>query len=188
MLAVASPSYVSEQDYLEREKYSELRHEYLDGQVYVMAGASKRHVLITGNIFAQLRSAAKGSGCVVYQSDMKVRTAAHNAYYYPDVVLSCEPSDDASDYYLEQPCLIVEVLSGSTEKRDRREKLLAYMNISTLQAYLLVAQDQAEVELYYREPGGNWWVDVYSGLDSTLNLPCTHSALALADIYEAITF
>ena len=186
MLAVAiSDHYLSEQDYLAGEKHSEIRYEYMDGQVYAMAGASKRHVVITGNVFAQLRAAAKGLPCTVYQSDMKVRTAAHKTYYYPDVVVGCE-DDEASDYYLEKPCLIVEVLSDSTEKRDRREKLLAYINIPTLKAYLLVAQDQYEVEMFYREPTGSWWVETFSGLESTLTLPCPEMSLSLAEIYEGI--
>ena len=183
--ADVSTDYLAEDVYLKAEKYSDIRHEYVDGQVYAMAGASKRHVVITGNVFAQLRAAAKGLPCTVYQSDMKVRTAAHKTYYYPDVVVGCE-DDEASDYYLEKPCLIVEVLSDSTEKRDRREKLLAYINIPTLKAYLLVAQDQYEVEMFYREPTGNWWVETFSGLESTPTLPCPETSLSLAEIYEEV--
>ena len=78
------------------------------------------------------------------------------------------------------------MLSDSTEKRDRREKLLAYINIPTLKAYLLVAQDQYEVEMFYREPTGNWWVETFSGLESTLTLPCPETSLSLAEIYEGI--
>lgn len=186
MLAVAiSDHYLSEQDYLAGEKYSEIPYEYIDGQVYAMTGASKRHGEITVNISTALRIAARGSHCKVYSSDMKVRTAAHKTYYYPDVVVGCE-DDEASDYYLEKPCLIVEVLSDSTEKRDRREKLLAYINIPTLKAYLLVAQDQYEVEMFYREPTGNWWVETFSGLETTLTLPCLDVELSLATIYEGI--
>ena len=183
--ADVSTDYLAENVYLEAEKYSDIRHEYIDGQVYAMAEASKRHVLITGNVSTALRIAARGSHCKVYSSDMKVRTAAHKTYYYPDVVIGCE-DDEASDYYLEKPCLIVEVLSDSTEKRDRREKLLAYINIPTLKAYLLVAQDQYEVEMFYREPTGNWWVETFSGLENTLTLPCPAMSLSLAEIYEGI--
>ena len=188
MPAVATePAYLSEQDYLEGEKHGEIRYEYVDGQVYAMAGASKRHVVITGNVFASLRAAAKGTPCTAYQSDMKVKASSHKSYYYPDVVVGCE-ADEANDYYLEKPCLIVEVLSDSTEKRDRREKLLAYMNISTLRAYLLVAQDKPEVELFYREPDGNWWVETFSGLEASIELPCPEITLTLVDVYEAIAF
>ena len=183
--ADVSTDYLAEDVYLEAEKYSDIRHEYVDGQVYAMAEVNKRHVLITGNVSTTLRIGARGSHCKVYSSDMKVRTAAHKTYYYPDVVVGCE-DDEASDYYLEKPCLIVEVLSDSTEKRDRREKLLAYINIPTLKAYLLVAQDQDEVEMFYREPTGNWWVETFSSLESTLTLPCPETSLSLAEIYEGI--
>ncbi len=185
--AATQPSYLSEQDYLEGEKHSEIRYEYVDGQVYAMAGASKRHSVIAGNLFAYLRAASKGTPCTVYQSDMKVKTSSHKSYYYPDVVVGCEV-DEASDYYLETPCLIVEVLSDSTEKRDRREKLLAYMTIPSLQAYLLVAQDKYEVEMFYREPEGSWWVETFNKLDASIALFCPETTLTLADIYEEITF
>lgn len=188
MPAVATQvPYLSERDYLEGEKYSDIRHEYVDGQVYAMAGASKQHGIIAGNLFAHLREKAKGTPCVVYQSDMKVRTAGRKRYYYPDVVVGCEP-DDTDDYYLEKPCLIVEVLSESTARRDRTEKLLSYMNIPTLRAYLLVAQDQPEVEMFYREPDGNWWVQAFSGLEASIVLPCPETTLTLADVYESIRF
>lgn len=132
-------NYVSEGDYLEGEKHSEVRHEYVDGQVYAMAGTTKRHNEIAVNISTALRIASRGSLCKVYSSAVKVRAIGRKAFYY-----------------LENPCLIVEVLSDSTEKRDRSEKLLVYMNISTLRTYLLVAQDKPEVEMFYREPDGSW--------------------------------
>lgn len=178
---------LSEQDYLEGEKSSDIRHEYVDGQVYAMAGASKRHGVIAGNLFAHLREKSKGTSCTVYQSDMKVRTVGRKGYYYPDVVVGCG-QDDADDCFLEKPCLVIEVLSASTEKRDRTEKLLSYMNIPTLCAYLLVGQEQPEVEMFYREPDGNWWVQSFSGLDASLVLPCPESTLALADVYESVRF
>ncbi|MEZ5451953.1 MAG: Uma2 family endonuclease [Thiothrix sp.] len=180
-------AYLSEQDYLEAEKHSEIRYEYVDGQVYAMAGASKRHGEIAVNISTAFRIAARQSPCKVYASDVKVRVAGRKTYYYPDVLVGCEP-DEADDYYLEKPCLIVEVLSDSTEKRDRREKLLAYMNIPTLRAYLLVAQDKPEVELFYREPEGNWWVETFNGLEASITLPCPEATLTLADVYEGIMF
>ena len=142
--AAETATRITEQDYLEGEKSSKVRHEYIDGQVYAMAGASKRHSEIAVNISTALRIASRRSPCRVYSSDVKVRLAEHRSYYYPDVIVGCE-EDEANDYYLEKPCLIVEVLSQTTAKRDRSEKLLAYMNIPTLRAYLLVEQDQPEV-------------------------------------------
>ena len=177
---------VSEQEYLDGEKISEVKHEYIDGCIYAMAGASRRHVIISGNLFASLRSGAKGSRCVTFQSDMKVRVVGKKSYFYPDVVVDCGEVTD--DYYLETPCLIVEVLSKSTAKRDRSEKLLSYMNIPTLKAYLLVEQDQPEVELFYRQENGEWWVESLEGLGAALTLPCPDMELTLDDIYEDISF
>lgn len=177
---------VSEQEYLDGEKISEVKHEYIDGYIYAMAGASRRHVIISGNLFASLRSGAKGSRCVTFQSDMKVRVAGKKSYFYPDVVVDC--GEKADDYYLDTPCLIVEVLSKSTAKRDRSEKLLSYMNIPTLKAYLLVEQDKPEVEFFYRQENGEWWVESLEGLDAVLTLPCPDMELTLTDIYEDISF
>jgi Uma2 family endonuclease len=137
--------------------------------------------------FAALRVASRGSFCKVYASDVKVRAIGRKTFYYPDVLVGCEP-DDADDYYLENPCLIVEVLSDSTEKRDRSEKLLVYMNIPTLRTYLLVAQDKPEVEMFYREPDGSWWVQTFSGVEASMMLPCPETTLTLAEVYEGIAF
>ncbi len=176
---------ISEQEYLDGEKLSDIHHEYVDGYVYAMASASKRHHVIAGNLFAALLSMSRGSTCTAYQSDIKVRAVSDKSYFYPDVVVGCE-EDNADDYYLEKPCLIVEVLSDSTEKRDRREKLLAYMNITSLQAYIMVAQDKPEVELYYREEAGNWRVKVFENLEDKIVLPCMEQEVKVAEIYEDV--
>ena len=186
MTAVASAqNRISEQEYLDGEKLSNIRHEYVDGYVYAMAGTSKRHNVIAGNLFAALRAMSRGSTCTAYQSDIKVRAMNDKSYFYPDVVVGCE-EDDADDYYLEKPCLIVEVLSDSTEKRDRREKLLAYMKITSLQAYIMVAQDKPEVELYYREESGDWWLQVFENPEDEIMLPCVDQMVTVAEIYEDV--
>lgn len=129
-------------DYLAGELASEIRHEYVDGEVYAMAGAGRAHNLIVTNIVARLRVKARGTPCLVFATDMKVRVGAWNAFYYPDVAVSCDPSDD-NEFYLTAPCLIVEVLSPSTEGIDRREKLLAHRTLESLREYVLIAQTNA---------------------------------------------
>ena len=115
MLAVKlDDGYISEQEYLEGEKTSSERHEYLDGKVSAMAGASKRHNEIALNIAFALRPSTKNDQCRVFSSDVKVRAGKRKAFYYPDVVAGCT-TDDVDEYYLEKPCLIVEVTSKSTE-------------------------------------------------------------------------
>lgn len=179
-----SNSYIPENDYLEGEKSSQTRHEYVDGQVYAMAGSSKRHNRIAGNIYRKLAEA--DPNCEAYLSDIKVRISERKTYYYPDVVVSCE-QDDGNDYYLENPCLIVEVLSDSTAQKDRTEKLLSYMNISSLRAYLLVSQDKAHIEMFYREPGGKWWVNAFENVEQNIELPCPDIVLTLSDIYSGVS-
>ncbi|MBU0655091.1 MAG: Uma2 family endonuclease, partial [Gammaproteobacteria bacterium] len=107
---------------------------------------------------------------------------------YPDVMVSCSP-DDADEYYLEKPCLIVEVTSKSTEWKDRHEKAVVYQSIQSLQAYLVVSQEKPHVTLYYRESDdGGWWVVAHEEMDQIMMLTCPEMSLSLADIYEGVDF
>ncbi|MBO0614861.1 Uma2 family endonuclease [Thiothrix fructosivorans] len=193
MLAVKNTpensGYITEQAYLEGEKTAEFRHEYVDGQIYAMAGTSRRHNRIALNIVRHLPLQRQdGTPCDVYSSDVKVRASKRKSFYYPDVVLTCTP-DNADAYYVEQPCLIVEVTSKSTDWKDRSEKLLAYQALESLQAYLIVAQDKPHVTFYYRQADdGTWWVAAFEDLDQEITLPCLDTPLALADIYAGVDF
>lgn len=180
--------YISEQAYLESEKAAKQRHEYVDGQIFLMAGASRRHNDIAVNITTTLRLAARSTPCRVNASDVKVRIGKRKSYYYPDVVVSCTADDDADEYYLEKPCLIVEILSKSTEWKDYNEKLLAYQAIASLKAYLTVSQDRPYASLFYRDEENQWWVDTYTELTQSIKLPCPPTELTLAEIYEGIVF
>lgn len=179
--------YLLELDYLEAEKHSAERHEYVDGQVYAMAGSSLRHNDIALNIAFALRTAARGTPCKINLSDVKVRAQRSKAYYYPDVILSCQ-RNAADDYYLEHPCLIVEVSSPSTEWKDFTEKLIAYQKLEALQAYLIVAQDQPQVTMFYRDLEGAWEVTRFDHLEQVLMLACLDARLTLAEIYEGVDF
>jgi Uma2 family endonuclease len=176
---------VSVADYLHGEQESQIRQEYVAGRVFAMAGAGEAHNRIAGNLFFHLRAATRGTPCGVFISDMKVRVAAHDAFYYPDVLLTCDPTD-REPLYKTAPCLIAEVLSPSTEVIDRREKLLAYRALTTLRYYLLVAQDRRLVELYRREADGGWRYEVSE--DGELASDCGGLSLrmTLADIYEDV--
>lgn len=176
---------LSEEGYLEGEKAAKVKHEYVAGEVFAMAGASKAHVTITINLAALLRTACRGKPCRTFAADMKVHAATSSAYYYPDVVVTCSSRDLAADspaYYLKAPALIVEVLSESTERIDRREKLLAYQQIDSLEHYLLVDQDKVEVEHYHRTSAG-WVRDILSSGDQ-LALPMLDLVLGVEQIYE----
>lgn len=176
----AMKRFITPQEYLECELSSEVRHEYVDGQVYAMVGASRTHGRIVAALSYSLMPKAREKGCQLFLSDMKVRLdfAGQEVYYYPDVVLVCDPDDQAT-YYTERPCLIVEVLSDSTERIDRREKLLAYQKLPSLEAYLLVAQDARRVEVFRR--AADWQHELHT--DGAIDLPCVNGSLALDDVY-----
>jgi Uma2 family endonuclease len=188
MSAVLHKKRLTEQDYLTLEATSEFKNEYVDGDCYAMSGASEKHNLITGNIFLRLRQAARSAVCRVFASDMKCRIEQGRFYYYPDVMLVCEKADNA-EYFKEQPCLVAEVQSPSTERIDRHEKWQTYSQIPSLKYYLLADSQQQKVDYFQRDAEGNW----QSGLlevGQTLEISCgDYSAtLTLDDIYEDVVF
>jgi Uma2 family endonuclease len=127
-------------EYLAFEKDSPVRHEYVGGELVAMAGASDRHNRVAGNIYALLWPALRGGPCRIYMSDMKMQIS-DDQIFYPDVMVTCDPEDNG-EYIKKRPCLIIEVLSPSTASIDRREKLVAYRRIESLQAYIVLYQDQ----------------------------------------------
>lgn len=184
----ATVTLLTEADYLAGESYSPIRHEYVDGHVYAMTGASKAHNTIVLNIATRLHAHLRGSPCRAYVADMRVRVEAARAYYYPDVVVTCAGPDttaDAPSHYLTAPVLIVEVLSETTETVDRREKMRAYAQLESLREYLLVDSRSARAELYRKRPEGGWeqWI---AAPGETLRLDSVGLALAVDDLYEDI--
>ena len=175
---------ISPDEYLEGERSAEVRHEYVDGRVYAMAGASDDHNRIAGNIFAELRENLRGHRCEPFINDMKVKIppAFADVYYYPDVLVACDPADNAR-YFRERPTVIIEVLSPETERTDRREKAIAYRQIPTVEAYVLVEQERMAATILRRtEPG--WQSDVLEGPGSILKLPAISVEIPLERIYE----
>ena len=176
--------WISPDEYLEGERSAEVRHEYVDGHVYAMAGASDDHNRIAGNIFAELRERLRGHPCEPFINDMKVKIppAFADVYYYPDVLVACDPTDNAR-YFRERPTVLIEVLSTETERTDRREKALAYRQIPTVEAYVLVEQERMAATILRRtEPG--WQSHVIEGPGSILKLPGIGVEIPLERIYE----
>jgi len=173
-------------EYLAGEQHSDIRHEYVAGQVFAMAGAGEKHNRISLNIAFHLRAAARGKECGVFISDMKVRVEHNNAYYYPDVMVTCDPQDTES-LHKRSPCLIVEVLSPATEAIDRREKLVAYRTLPSLRYYLLVSQERRQVEFYTRDTDNRWLITVAEN-NGTLEILCDDLkvSFSLDDIYEDV--
>lgn len=187
MVANPSYSYISPEDYLQGEETSPVKHEYRQGEVYAMAGASNTHVIITLNIASMLRNHLRGSGCQAYISDTKAHIESINTYYYPDVMVSCDQRDKTFNNFLRYPCLIIEVLSPSTEGFDRGDKFADYRNLESLQEYVLVSQTRINVEIFRRNPEGQWVLYPY-GKDDQIYLSSVDFRCAVTDVYEDVTF
>lgn len=172
---------ISVDEYLAGELNSEVRHEYVGGQVYAMVGASDRHGLLVNALAFALTPAARKTRCQLFTSNMKVRLeiGQQTVFYYPDLLVSCDP-DDRATYHRERPCLIVEVLSESTERLDRREKMLAYQTIESLQEYVLVAQDVRRVEVYRRTD--HWAPSMHT--EGPVRLVSLDTAVPVEAIYQ----
>lgn len=189
MSALQQPFYTPEQ-YLEIERRAEFKSEYYAGQMFAMAGASREHNVITGNIIRRLGNALDGRPCETYPSDMKVLVSATGLYTYPDVSVACgEPQflDRQSDVLL-NPLVIVEVLSDSTEAYDRGVKFALYQRLDSLQEYVLVSQDKARVEKYLRQPNGQWLYSRTDGLEGEIGLASLGCCLPLSEVYARVTF
>ena len=181
-------TFISITDYLEGEKNSQVRHEYLGGQIFAMSGGSEEHNRIALNIASFLRFHLRGSGCKTFIADMKVKIDiaknSSNIFYYPDVMVTCHPQD-TQKYYKSYPCLIVEVLSPSTQNLDRREKRLNYQNLTSLQEYVLIDQTEMKVEIYRPSKGG-YWSKQTLGKEDLLELKSVGLTLTMTDIYDEV--
>ncbi|VEP15168.1 conserved hypothetical protein [Hyella patelloides LEGE 07179] len=177
---------ITVEEYLKSEQDAEVRHEYVAGQIFAMAGASEAHNLIVTNLVAILRPHLRGSSCRTFVSDMKVKVKAQQAdiFYYPDLLVTCDPNDNKK-YFKTNPNLIVEVLSNSTETTDKREKRINYQTIDSLQEYVLVSQDEIKVEIYRKDNKGNWTVQTLDK-DDDLALYSVGLTFIMADIYEDV--
>lgn len=177
---------LTEAEYLANEETSELRHEFVDGHVFAMTGATEAHGLICMNLSAFLHARLKGKSSRATANDMKVKIEATRSFYYPDIVANCAKFK-ADSVVATEPVFIVEVLSESTAAIDRREKLIAYQKLPTLAEYMIVHQDQQKVELYRRESENEWSHLVATAGDVEVilqSLPGGPTVLPLATIYE----
>lgn len=180
-LAISQTHYLTEQEYLEAEKLSDLKHEYFDGEIFAMAGTSKNHQLLTGNVFAEIRNHLKGTPCLTFSSDIKVRLDKGNKFFYPDVVVACEKETD--EYFVNSPRLIIEVLSDSTRKFDKDLKRKIYQNIPSLEEYVLIEQDHVEIEISRKSEN---WQSSYYFLDDEVKFESIGLTLPILEIYARV--
>ena len=185
-----SDVYMTEAAYLASEELSDLKHEYLGGDVYAMAGAGESHNRIAINLIGMLRNQLRGRRCEVFGSDLRLRmyrqTSGSVYYYYPDAMIACNPSD-VGHGWREQPAALFEIISESTRHIDEREKKLAYLQIPSLEAYVRIEQDRAEAVVDLRTLEG-WKRERITGFDGIVRLPTLEIELPLAELYERVDF
>lgn len=177
-------------EYLAKERAATYRSEYFGGEMFAMAGGSPRHSLIKVNVVGEFRARLRNSPCTAYDSDLRILVARTGLYTYPDASVICGPlefEDPRRDTVL-NPTLLVEVLSESTEAYDRGKKFSHYRQIPSLREYLLVSQEEPQIERFLRNDEGTWTLTEVAGLDSTLRLPALGIEIALREIYDKVDF
>jgi Uma2 family endonuclease len=187
MSALRRPgNWISPEEYLSGELTSPVRHEYFAGEVVAMAGASVAHNRIVGEIFRALANHLDGTPCEAFINDMKAHVHKRNDdwFYYPDVMVNCDAAGQ-QEYYCDTPSVIVEVMSPSTERIDRREKRLAYELIPALHTYILVAQDRREV-IIHRRQGEDWSTEMLPESGVALQIPELGFSMTLEAIYARV--
>jgi Uma2 family endonuclease len=188
MSSAEKPDYYSDQEYLQFENQSLSKSEYIDGWIRAMTGASLRHNVVAGNCFLSLGNQLKGSPCRPYNSDTKLRIdqGKSKRYYYPDVQVVCR-SNEPTSVFQDQPVLIIEVLSPSTRNYDLNEKLEAYLQIPSLECYIVLEQHQP-IATVFRKTNDGFSRQLVQGTDSIIDLPFFNGSLSLADVYEGVEF
>lgn len=174
--------------YLEMEEKSPIKHEYIDGQIYAMADVSDPHVTIVGNLAALLLNHVRGLGFRLYISAMKARIESLNRFYYPDVMVTCDERDKQTPNHKQFPCLIVEVLSDSTEAFDRGDKFVDYQQLESLQEYVLINIKRQRVECFRRNNEGLWVLQFYTPEQQIFQLKSVNFEETLTALYEDVTF
>ena len=185
MIAVPQPHKMTAEAYLTWEAQQETRHEYLDGQILAMSGGTLPHNDLAINLLILMRPMVRASGCRINLADAKVNVIKLNAYFYPDLVVSCHPEDLAAQDAITHPTLIVEVLSPSTRDYDRGDKFKSYRALSSLQEYVLIDSNRVAVE-YFRRGDGRMWLYTLYEASETLVLQSLGIEVAVDAIYEGV--
>ena len=190
MSAAQSLPLISIERYLSDERDREVRHEYREGRVYAMAGATNNHNRVARNFVGTLFGRLRGGSCEVFGSDVKVRiqTSGKKRFYYPDATVVCEPNGPG-DTFQDRPVVVLEVFSPATRRLDEGEKLEAYLVLPSVRVVLLVDPDRYEVTVYRREgSSGSFTAEFYTDAAAVIALPEILTELSLADLYERVVF
>ena len=183
-------THLTEEDYLALERAASSRSEFLDGEMFAMAGGSPMHSLIAANVIRELGNHLRSGPCRPFTSDLRLKVEATGLYTYPDVSVLCGPLQYAAgtDDTVVNPTVLVEVLSDATEGYDRGEKFRHYRQMPALQEYLLVSQRQPRIEQFLRRPGDEWTLRTAEGRDAALLLPALGVTLALREVFAGVEF
>ena len=191
MTALPKKQFISEEDYLTMEEVSPVKHEYFDGEIFQMAGASEQHNTVTINIAGELHQQLKKRPCKVYQNDMRLYIEKEGIYVYPDVMVVCGKPEIKKFKSLDNilnPVLIVEVLSESTADYDKGAKFEQYRTIESFKEYLLVSQDRKQLTRYTKQTDGSWILTDFIGDKTRIELFSIECSLAIEDIYDKVDF
>ncbi len=172
--------------YLAWEAEQRGKHEYVDGEVFAMVGARREHVVVAGNLFAALKQRLRDGHCQAYIADLKLRVAADNAFFYPDVMVSCDPRDQVAELYIEHPTLVIEVLSEATAAFDRGDKFAAYRRLPALQEYLLVDIPGRRIESFRRTAEDEWLLHDYRAEQGDIRIASLDLALGFDEVFEGV--
>jgi Uma2 family endonuclease len=178
------PQLTPEEYFIWEEKQLE-KHEYLDGELYAMSGGSVNHGRIAIKFITMFDTHLENSGCIIGNSDIKINILKTNNYTYPDVSVTCDDRDKNTPNYFTYPCLIIEVLSASTEAYDRGGKFRMYRNNSVLKDYLLVSSTSIEMDLYHQKNNGEWVIINYKEGD-TIALKSINFSFAIEQVYRGL--
>lgn len=181
-------SYLSVQDYLDGEKDSDIKYEYIAGKVYAMSGGTVNHQRIARNFLRHAGNQLSGKPCEPTSGDLKVRIDLGDefAFYYPDAAIVCTPLG-GKDHFTDSPTVILEVLSPSTRRDDEVQKYRDYLAIPSLKVYIIAEADLAKITIYRRD-GEGFGCKILSGIDATLDLPEVGIAIPMADLYRDVQF
>ncbi len=185
MVASPQPS-LSPEEYLDLEAQRSVKHEYINGEVFAMAGTTDTHNTIALNLATLIRIHLHGSNCRVYFADIKVRLEERNCFYYPDLLVTCDPRDQETSIYKRFPKLIVEVLSDSTEAFDRGDKFIDYQTLESLEEYILINTKRQRVESFKRQEQG-WLFYAYTPTDESFPLASLGLRVSFSDLYADVT-
>jgi Uma2 family endonuclease len=187
-MSAAVKTSVSVEAYLAFERAQEAKHEFHDGEIFLMAGASKAHNLVAGNVFASLHRQLRGKPCSPFIGDIKIAVPSANRFFYPDVAIICGDAAFADEDIASDATVIVEVLSDTTEAFDRGTKFQFYQQLPSLTDYILISQHGLSVERYEKLSGSEWRYTLLDTKEKTLSLRSVGVSLSLAEIYDGVTF